>query len=113
MAFRKRSKKASRRSRGKFTLPLAVVAGFIPGARNVYHHWQWGGFARAGAEASRIFLGYSTTNEYGYNDTIGFHPYLLKYGALPVLYGFLAHWVANKVGVNRMLTRMKIPIIRI
>lgn len=98
----------------KMTIPLAIVAGFIPGVSNVVTHFKNDGIEGAGAEASRIFLGYASTNKYGYNDKIGFHPYLLKYGTLPVVAGFMAHWlIGGKLGVNRMLGRMGIPLVRL
>lgn len=98
--------------KAKTTIPLAIVAGFVPGAMSIYAH-RGNGIEGMAAEASRVFLGYASTNKYGYNDSIGFHPYLLSYGTGPVLAGFLAHWIASKTGVNRMIARSGIPFIRI
>lgn len=109
MAF----KRKRTRSKAKMTVPLAIVAGFVPGGANVITHFKNDGVEGAAAEASRIFLGYASTNKFGYNDTIGFHPYLLKYGTMPVVAGILAHFVATKFGINRAIARMGVPLVRI
>jgi hypothetical protein len=88
------------------------VAGFIPGAGNLWAH-RGEGLEGIGAAASRIYLGYASTNRFGYNDTLGFHPYLLKYGTMPLLAGFAVHWLANKIGMNRAIARAGIPFVRI
>ena len=49
----------------------------------------------------------------------GFHPgqawnpqaMLPNYG--PIAAGFIVHWIASKIGVNKMLGRAKVPVIRI
>jgi hypothetical protein len=96
----------------KMTIPLGIVAGFAPGVSDIWAH-RGGGVEQMAAEGSRIYLGFAGTNNFGYNDTIGFHPYLLKYGTLPLAAGVLAHKLANKFGVNRMLKSAGIPFIRI
>lgn len=106
-----RSKKRVNR-KPKFTIPIAVAAGFAPGVSAIYAH-RGNGIEGMTAEASRIYLGWAGTNRFGYNDTIGFHPYLLKFGTLPILAGILVHKFAGRLGVNRMLSRAGIPIIRV
>lgn len=109
-----RTRKATSRRRHKtgFTVPISIVAGFAPGLSTVWSH-KAGGPAEMAAEASRVYMGYASTNQYGYNDTIGFHPYLLKYGTLPVVMGVLAHkFIGGKLGLNRMIAKAGIPILR-
>lgn len=109
VVYRTRKVRSSRRNGvGKMKVPLAVVAGLMPGVANVWAHRNDDPSKLQGmaAAASRVFLGYASTNKYGYNDTIGFHPYLLSYGTGPLLAGFAVHWIANKVGINRALSRI-------
>ncbi len=107
-----KSKRGGRRRQG-FELPLAIVAGFAPGAMSLWAHRSNGAEGIA-AEASRIYLGYAGTNKFGYNDTLGFHPYLLKYGTIPIVAGLLIHKiVGGKLGVNRVLRQANIPFVRI
>lgn len=96
-------KKSHRRSK-KITIPLAVVAGFLPGALRLKNHMT--SFQDFGQEASRIFLGYTPSDG-------TFKPQLMTYGTLPIVIGFVAHYAANKFGLNRVLARANIPFIRI
>lgn len=112
----KSKKKGGRKTNSlmKIRIPLAIVAGLAPGVVNVWQHRKDdpnSAIAGMGAAASRVFLGYASTNRYGYNDTIGFHPYLLSYGTGPLLMGVAIHWLANKLGVNRALRG--IPFVQI
>jgi hypothetical protein len=107
------AKTKKRASKPKMTFPLAVIAGFVPGASLVAGKFKAGGLEYGAAEASRVFLGYASTNKFGYNDPIGFHPYLLKYGMYPILAGFLIHKLANKLGINGAIARAGIPFVRV
>jgi hypothetical protein len=84
------------------TIPIAIVAGFIPPAVGVWDRRsdpkQMGNFALA------AFTGI---------DNGRFNPAALRYGALPVAAGFLAHKIASRLGVNRALASAGIPLIRI
>jgi len=89
------------------TIPIAVVAGFLPPSISVFQHSQGGlGIRGAGIEASKIFTGWNP-------ETGRWEPGWLKWGAMPVLVGFAVHKVASMIGLNRTLARMKIPLIRI
>jgi len=98
-------KKHHRRARQ--TLPLAVVAGFIPPARIILAESQGGRGIEGGAvAASRIFLGYdSNTAVWDFRQ--------LQFGFGPILMEFAIHKVATMVGVNRALAGARIPFIRI
>lgn len=89
------------------TMPLAVVAGFLPPAQIIMMESQGARGIQGGAiAASRIFLGYdSVSARWDFNQ--------LKYGFGPILMGFGIHKVAQMVGINRALAAARIPFIRI
>jgi len=95
------------RKKAKATLPLAVVAGFVPPARIIFAESQGGRGIEGGAvAASRIFLGYdSNTAQWDFRQ--------LQYGFGPIIVGFAIHKVASMVGINRALAAARIPFIRI
>lgn len=97
--------KRTRRASGP-TLPLAVAAGFVPLALNVYNGAKTGGINGAGFELVR-----GTT---GFNWQAGAWewPALVR-GMGPVVAGFGIHWLAGRFGINRAIARAKIPLIRI
>lgn len=100
MARRKRN-----HSKRKFTLPLAVVGGFMPLITGIWARKDFG-FAQIGQ--------FILSSQTGFDWDGGFHPASLKYGLVPELGGFLVHWlVGGKLGVNRMLGKAGIPIVRI
>lgn len=99
--------KKKHRRRPQATIPLAVVAGFIPPARIILAESQGGRGIEGGAvAASRIFLGYdSNTAVWDFRQ--------LQFGFGPILMGFAIHKVAAMVGINRALAAARIPFIRI
>jgi len=99
--------KKKHRRKARATLPLAVVAGFIPPARIILGESQGGRGIEGGAvAASRIFLGYdSNSGQWDFQQ--------LQYGFGPILMGFAIHKVAQMVGINRALAGARIPFIRI
>ena len=99
-------KKGSRRRKSKPTIPLAIVAGFVPGGRelviagrvNFPDH-----FLRVG---TRIYTGFDPlTQVWRWSN--------MKNGTFPILGGLVVHAAANFLGVNRMIARAKIPFLRI
>jgi len=99
--------KKKHRKKAQATLPLAVVAGFLPPARIILAESQGGRGIEGGAvAASRIFLGYdSNTAVWDFRQ--------LQFGFGPILMGFAIHKVAQMVGINRALAAARIPFIRI
>jgi len=99
--------KKKHRRKARATLPLAVVAGFVPPARIIFAESQGGRGIEGGAvAASRIFLGYDSINaRWDFQQ--------LQYGFGPILMGFAIHKVAQMVGINRALASARIPFIRI
>jgi len=95
----------SRRT-SKMTIPLAIVAGFAPPMLSIIDQARVFGLKGAGVEASKIFTGWNP-------ETGRWEPGWLKWGAGPIVIGFLAHKLASMIGINRALARMKIPLIRI
>lgn len=96
-----------RRSKAGFTVPLAVAAGFIPLALFTIDGYKNGGITKAG---HRFQLGLT-----GYNDeTHKWSMTGLKDGAFPIIAGIAAHKIIGQwLGVNRMLARAKVPIVRV
>lgn len=101
--YRNRFRRGGGRRRAKFSLPVAIVAGFIPPAAGVWSR-------RSSATAVGEFLKGAFI---GLDSTGSFRPALLRDGALPVVGGFIAHMIASRLGINRALARAGIPILRI
>jgi hypothetical protein len=88
----------------KLTIPLAVVAGFIPAVVGV---WNRRGSSQAVADYLQAgFTGITPgTGQFSFSN--------LRAGLLPVVAGFGVHMVASKLGINRAIGRSGIPFIRI
>lgn len=101
---RKRYFPRRRHGKAKFTLPMAVVAGFVPVAVGVYNR-------RGSPQAIGDYLQQGFT---GITPGTGqFNLANLRIGLLPVLAGFLVHLIASKIGINRVIGRAGIPVLRI
>ena len=88
----------------KFTLPLAVVAGFVPLAVGVWNR-------RSSATAIGQYVQGALT---GIDPATGsFNLALLRGGTLPIVGGFAVHKIASMLGINRAIARAGIPVIRI
>ena len=102
VATRGKVKRAHRKA--KFTLPIAVVAGFIP---TVYGVWN----RRSSMANVSAYLQSSWTGTNPVDFSFSFSN--LKTGLLPALAGFGVHLLASKVGINRALGRAGIPFFRV
>lgn len=104
MARRKGGRGRGRRN-GGMTIPLAMVAGFLPGAWRLWEKRQ--SLNHLGNEAGRIYLGYdSWTGQWGFGS--------MKFGTLPIILGAVAHnLIGGRLGVNKMLSRAGIPFLRL
>lgn len=98
--------KARTRRRAKFTLPVAVIAGFLPGVSSALTALQTYGFNGLSVQVSRDYLGYDPQSK-------GWYPRLMWGGTAPLAIGLIVHKVASMLGVNRALGRAGIPFIRI
>jgi hypothetical protein len=84
------------------TLPMAIVA---PVAYTVYTLGKQAASGPAGrADAFWAISGWN-------GDKMDLSKLPQTYG--PIFMGFVLHWAAGKFGINKMLGRAKIPIIRI
>lgn len=87
----------------QMTIPLAVVAGFVPYGMTLWKHRSDGNF---GNYAAADLTGYDpVTQHWSFQ--------YFKRGGLLILGGFAVHMIAEKIGVNRSLARAGIPFIRI
>ena len=100
-----RTKRTHRRA--GFTLPIAVVAGFVPLVTDIVNTVKSGGWQSVGDVIVGDFIGYHpTTGQWNFAD--------VKDGLVPIGLGILVHkFVGGMLGVNRYLGRARIPIIRI
>jgi hypothetical protein len=96
-----------RRSGRKFTIPLLVVAGFLPGITSTIPQITYHGLSGGAAHFTKIMTGYNPLNgSWRWQE--------LQAGLFPVIMGFVGHWlIGGKLGVNRMLARSGIPLIRL
>lgn len=98
--------RSSHRRKHGFTLPIAVIAGGLPGAARLWDA-RSGGISAISREASRIYLGFDPWGP-------SFNPGLMMYGTAPLALGIVIHkLVGGKLGVNRALARSGIPFFRI
>lgn len=101
-----KTKSSGKHRKTKFTVPLAVVAGFVPLGLSIYNARDTG-VAGIMNTISKRMTGYDTTTaKWSFSD--------MKCGTISILGGFLVHsLVGNKLGINRMIARAGIPILRI
>lgn len=101
--------KVNRRSKGrKLTIPLAVVAGFTPAVTHIVGEARASGWRRAlTVQVPKSVLAYNPDNrEWGLA--------YMNQGLTSILLGMIAHYlIGTRLGVNRMLGRMRIPLVRI
>ena len=101
-------KKGFRRGRG-FTLPLAIVAGFLPMALDTFKYSKT--TTSDGWNQGVRYLVESTT---GYDPQANYWSWSLMRPMLPILAGLITHkLIGGKLGVNRMLGQARVPFIRI
>ena len=93
----------------QFTIPLAIVAGFLPMGFDAWNNrTDQGGLAKSiYHSASGALIGY---------DTVGRKFSMLNWkqaGGPAIWAGFGVHYAAQKLGLNRMIARAGIPFLRI
>lgn len=102
-------KRATRRA-SKMTVPLAIVAGVAPTLMFAYDGFKIGGSEGGVGEAAHRL----TMRLTGYEWKGGVWSFgELTKGWAPILAGVVAHKMANRFGVNRMIASAGIPLIRI
>ena len=103
--YRNRPVKKSR-ARRKFTVPIAVVAGLLPGLTYMTAGYTGGGFNGMARAASVAWTGFDPVSH-----TWQFQN--MSRGMFPLLIGFVVHKAASLFGINRGLASMGLPIVRI
>lgn len=90
----------------RFTLPVAVVAGFAAPTIKVWEA-RGGGASGMAREAGRILTGVDFWNGQ-------FNWQTMRYGLWPIIGGVLIHkFIGGKLGVNRALSAAGVPVIRL
>jgi len=96
--------KKKHRRKAAMTIPLAVVAGFLPAGNKLWDNRE--SVESLTNEASKMFVGFDPrSGNWDLED--------LKFGIAPILVGFLVHRVASGLGVNRALGSARVPFLRI
>jgi hypothetical protein len=98
--------RARRRADSKTTIPLAVVAGFVPLAVDVVKAFQSDGIDGAGRKLCSQTTGYDPADHQWRFEG-------MMQGLGPIILGFGVHKLASMLGINRALGRAKIPLLRI
>lgn len=102
------AKKRTMHKKKQFTIPLAIVAGFAAPVTDIMINAPSLGYPKSALHTMAGLIGY---------DTVGGHYVGLSQakaaGLYPLLLGFGAHYAASKLGLNRMIARAGIPLIRI
>ena len=107
--YRRRSvvvvRRGARRA-AKMTIPVAVVAGFTPLLARAIDGWRGNGVVGVGDGVLSGLTGYSVFDHKWHSDIM-----LQNLG--PIVAGFGVHWLAGRLGINRALSRAKVPLLRI
>lgn len=100
------NKKTRTRRKRNFTIPIAPVVGFIPYVQEIRRVWKYGGMRDVAKIAPKVLGWDGFTNQWHIK-------YIGHVGGWSIVAGFLVHTIANRLGINRMIARAGIPIIRI
>jgi len=96
-----------RRGNGGMTIPLAIIAGFMPLGIRAYNGYKANGTVGLGDGITSGLTGYSVFSK-------TFEWKALVQGLLPILAGLLVHkYVGGQLGLNRALSGAKVPLLRI
>jgi hypothetical protein len=102
-------KKRTIHRKKSFTIPVAIVAGFMPAVMDVKNNVNnFGGWGGSAIHTLAGLTGYDTVSK----KYAGLSQ-MQAAGLYPIIAGFAIHWGASKLGINRMLARSRIPFIRI
>ena len=100
-----RNKKGNCR-RGSLTIPIAPVAGLLGGLSMPIGTIRHGDIKRGIEETALVITGVDpATGKFNWT-------YVSKFW-IPVGMGILGHYAASRLGINRLLGRAKVPVIRI
>jgi hypothetical protein len=91
----------------KMTIPLAIVGGFVPMGADLISAYKVGGLEATLGHVSLCTTGYDPA------DDLWKPMFAVKKLYGPLLLGTIVHKVAGRLGVNRMLAQMGVPLVRI
>lgn len=100
------AKAIARRKAKSMTVPLAVVAGFAPLISDTIIQARANGIAEVPHVLAWHLAGINTWD----NNSFSFSR--LMQGWTPIIAGFVAHKLANKIGLNRALANAGVPFVR-
>lgn len=100
--------KKKRSYRRKPNISVAVVGGLVPGVIDAWNNGRAYGIQSGMDKLLQNYTGFSTKE--GQKTFDGAR--LLK-GLVPAFAGVAVHKIAARLGVNRMLASMKIPLLRV
>lgn len=100
------AKAKAHRRRAGMTLPVSVIAGFVPLGVAAMDGYKYNGWSGVGKRVSLGLTGYNTEDRKWYPGE------MVKVTA-PIIAGILVHKFAGKIGINRALSQAGVPFIRI
>jgi hypothetical protein len=89
------------------TIPLAIVGGFVPMGVDLISAFKVGGIEAAMGHVSLCTTGYDPA------DGIWKPMFAVRKLYGPLLLGAIVHKAAGRLGINRMLASMGIPLVRV
>lgn len=99
------SKKNGNGHKPKFSLPVAVILGFMPLIGQIVNAVKTAGFQGLRDVVPMIVPYDPQTRRISFS--------WLPYGLYPIIAGILVHKFAGMVGINRTLSRIGLPWVRI
>ncbi|MCJ7510078.1 MAG: hypothetical protein MUP14_04220 [Dehalococcoidia bacterium] len=104
------SRSPRRHHKPKMTISLGILAGFAPTAAFAIKGWQ-GADGLSGIEGAAYHL---TGRLTGYNWIQNkWYAAEMAKGWGPIILGALVHKMANRFGINRMISQAGIPVVRL
>ena len=96
----------SRKRKRKPTIPLSIVGGFMPYLVYNLQNFKYYGIQQMIERSTLPFVPYNPHHGFVQTDK-------LMFGLYPVAAGIAIHFAARWLGVNRALSRMGVPLVRI
>jgi len=92
---------------GRATLPIGIIAGMLPGVTRSFAVFQAQGAQKGANEALAIYTGFDPqTRQWSIQN--------MQFGLIPLIAGLLlTRFVGGGLGINRILARARVPLIRV
>jgi hypothetical protein len=97
------AKRRSTTRKSGFKIPLGIVAGFVPGVAWAGEAVQAGNWNGA---MERVTLAYTGIRPNPFTFTTGY----LGKGLYPLLFGVMAHTLADRFGINKAISKLGLPV---